>query len=215
MRGRLPYFVLFAVALVPACSGAAPSDLLATGGSVDVGTTSSSGGSGSSSGGKVDAASPQPDAGNNSSSSSSSGGSVPDASTTIDATAPIESGPPAQSVFCGDNSPECTSPEVCCATAAGNGNPPAVTFACTDPSQCAQGAIIECSSTADCPGGDVCCGEDLNGVYSQVTCTPQCTGTTSTGASEVQLCDPNANDCPTATPTCQKSGVLTGYYVCR
>jgi hypothetical protein len=216
MRGHPWSLLAFASAFVlaPACGGAAPSDLLGSSPSTNTGS-SSGGGSGSSSG----SSSGGTDAGTHyDASGSSSGGGLPEASTMPEAS-PVDTGPPAQSIYCGDGTPACSSPDVCCASADGMGNPPAVSFQCAAKDQCGTandpGAIIECSTTADCPASQVCCGDDLNGVYSEVACAAQCTGTTSSGASEVQFCDPSANDCPTATPTCQKSGVLTGFYVCR
>jgi hypothetical protein len=125
------------------------------------------------------------------------------------------------SIFCGTGQPECTSPSFCCATAEGTGTPPPIAYACdSNTNQCTgpegPGAVIRCAVTTDCPTGEVCCGADLNGVYSEVACTANaCTGTTGTGATEIQFCDPNANDCPVLTPLCQASSVLTGFSVCR
>jgi hypothetical protein len=101
---------------------------------------------------------------------------------------------------------------VCCATGTGAGQTPS--YRCqsqghTCNGNTGPGTIISCASTADCPGGEVCCGANNNGVYEQVSCQPTCTGTAPDGATLIQFCDPAAADCPNGGQ-CQPSQILTG-----
>ena len=79
--------------------------------------------------------------------------------------------------------------------------------------QAGPGTPISCADAADCPG-EVCCGDNLNGLYSRVSCAASCMGMTTGGATEITFCDPAGNDCPAGT-TCQPSQVLAGYNVCN
>jgi hypothetical protein len=110
----------------------------------------------------------------------------------------------------------CKDPSVCCATGTGQGMTPS--FKCQDATKAcgtatSPGTPITCAIGADCPG-EVCCGDNLNGFYSRVSCAATCTGTTTGGATEITFCDLTGNDCPVGT-TCQASMVLHGYNVCN
>jgi hypothetical protein len=200
-----------AVALAPACGGATdPHDLLG------------GGGNGSSSSGGVDA-------GRDTSThvgDDTDATAAPETGTTFDSsTGPMDSGftlpetsPPLEAGGAGFSCPPttCKVPRVCCATGTGQGNTP--TFTCQDASKAcgntsSPGTPISCAVAADCPG-EVCCGDNLNGFYSKVSCQATCTGTTTGGATEITFCDPQGDDCPAGT-TCQPSQVLAGYNVCN
>jgi hypothetical protein len=213
MRGRfvsmLSFSTLLAMALAPACGGATDSHDLLGGG-----------GGGSSSGGV--------DAGHDSSHvvGSVDSGAALDTGTKVDSsTGPIDSGgglpeasPLPEAGGGGFSCPPttCKDPSVCCATGTGQGMTP--TFKCQDANKpcgntTSPGTPISCAVGADCPG-EVCCGDNLNGFYSKVSCEATCLGTTTGGATEITFCDPAGADCPAGT-TCQPSQVLAGYSVCN
>jgi hypothetical protein len=82
---------------------------------------------------------------------------------------------------------------------------------------------IRCSSSAQCPSREVCCGVLFDGregqYYSEVACQPQCGGgggSSGAGgsASQFQFCDPAIpSDCP-RDMRCVASVVVDGYSVC-
>jgi hypothetical protein len=61
----------------------------------------------------------------------------------------------------------------------------------------------------------VCCGENVNGVYAQVDCQPDCTGTGPSGGDLITFCSQMAQSDCTGGMTCQPSQVLVGFYVCQ
>ncbi|HEY8039812.1 MAG TPA: hypothetical protein VIF15_08475 [Polyangiaceae bacterium] len=210
MRGRhLPRLAVVAFALAPACSGAASSELLSAGaagaGASDAGAETSEQGGGADASSQPEAQPPL-----------DSGGGVQDAG--LPETGVTDSGGAGggMTIFCPPS--PCAPPAFCCVTGAGQGNPPK--YACeTSPASCngngGPGTTVHCDRTADCAPGDVCCGSDYNGFYSDVSCRPQqqCGGN-GQGFQQVQFCDPHVGDCPQGT-TCQPSQVLPGYSVCN
>jgi hypothetical protein len=218
MRGAVcsPVLVL-CLAVVSACSGAAPSDLLAstysgttTEGGVDASVDSGNhdpGGHDASSGGQTDATTIH------------DSGDVQDV-VSVPETGVVETGGGGGGdVNCGSST--CAAPQqFCCVTGAGPGGNPS--YKCqSGQGNCGgsanPGTPVYCDKTADCPGGDVCCGAEYNGAggayYSDVSCQATCNGTGS-NPMQVQFCDPNGNDCPQGM-TGQMSQVLIGYSVCR
>jgi hypothetical protein len=216
MHGRtFPTVFVFAFlvcGVAPACSGASdPYDLLGTGGgtppadagkdtSTHVGTPDSGSGQ-------------QPD-----SSTAIDSGSVEDSSIGLpDSGEGPDTGPPPTTEFtCPPTT--CKEPQVCCATGEGQGE--TATYKCQTAGKTCQdtsgnaGTPISCASAANCPG-EICCGDNNgNSFYNKVSCEPTCTGTSSTGGTNVVFCDPNGNDCPTGT-TCQASQILQGFSVCN
>jgi hypothetical protein len=197
-----------ALVLAPlaACGGAAPSDLLTGTYSGPTGGVDASIDTGPVQGGGHDAGA-RPDVSTVQDSGGVADASVPD--TSVDETG----GGGAGTVFCGNDT--CTTPQqYCCVTGAGQGSTPS--YSCkmgqaSCGSTAGPGTPVHCDKTADCPSGDVCCGSDYNGYYADVSCQTSCTGT---GFTPVQFCDSSGSDCPQGM-TCQMSGVLTGYWVCR
>jgi len=84
---------------------------------------------------------------------------------------------------------------------------------CVSSSNCPHGGEtqVECAKTADCPMGDVCCGNyDTHAMmYTDVACM---TGMDCGGGT--QFCDPAANDCPHGAP-CRTSQALPGFHTCQ
>ena len=213
MRGRIlsvaSFSTILAMTLAPGCGGATdPHDLLGGGGggtssgSVDAGHDTSTHVGGGSDSGTFETGT----AGDSSTGPIDSGGGLPEAS------------PPPEAGGVGFSCPPttCKEPSVCCATGTGQGMTP--TFKCQDASKAcgnttSPGTPITCAVAADCPG-EVCCGDNLNGFYSRVSCAATCMGITTGGAQEITFCDPAGDDCP-ATMTCQASQVLTGFSVCN
>jgi len=214
MRRRLPAVVVTVLALVPACSGAASSDLLNPGGPA-FGTDAAvdAPGHGPSDSGAPDTQ-PVADAGG--------GGPVdtgaPDTGNVIDSGTGSSGGGP--TVACGTTMCELPS-SYCCVSGLDPGGGGTPSYKCdTNSGQCQAGSgtstPVRCDKTADCKSGYVCCGDNLNGVYSEVTCAQTCTGMSSQGGTYIQFCDPMVNDCPQGSgTTCQPSQALPGYSVCR
>jgi hypothetical protein len=213
MRGRtLPLLAFLALVLPPACGGSAdPNGLLhgsgsssGSGGGVDSG-----GGSSSSGGGHPDAGSPTDSGGGP---HDSSGGPV-DTGTAPEAS-PLPEAGGGDGFLCPPST--CKSPEVCCATGTGQGLTPTykcqpATHTCSDPT--GPGTPISCATNANCATG-VCCGDNENGFYTQVSCQPTCTGATPGGGVYVQFCNPASSDCP-PPGLCQPSQILLGFHVCN
>jgi len=207
-RRTVPVLAVALLALAPACSGAAQSDLL-TGpaGSSSGGTVERDGG--------IDSGRPVEDAG------------TPDG-TTVDASGPPDAGvpetggkdsgggPQGTQVLCPQNGQPstCNPGQVCCVS----GDPQAGTQTDTcDPSgaTCA-GTPVHCASAADCPNSEVCCGTqsyDPNTgsyMYSDVSCAKDCSG-----QGHYVFCDPqHPNACPNGTG-CGPSQLLQGFSVCQ
>jgi hypothetical protein len=205
------FFIVLATALAPACGGATdPHDLLSgagTGaGGHDAGVDTGSHYTPDSGGGTPDTSVPVVD----------SGVGVIDTGIGLPEASPPPDSGGGGSFTCPPGT--CTAPDVCCATGTGMGMTPtfkcqAATKACGNAA--GPGTPISCSSSADC-NGEVCCGENLNGYYSRVSCQPTCSGTGTGGGTLVTFCDPAASDCPVAAPLCQPSQVLgQGFDVCN
>lgn len=75
------------------------------------------------------------------------------------------------------------------------------------------GTPVSCTTSSQCPTGQVCCGEQHNSYYAEVSCQLDC-NSSSNGISQVQFCDPNAPDCP-PNDSCQASVYLIGFSVCE
>jgi hypothetical protein len=85
---------------------------------------------------------------------------------------------------------------------------------CAAGNSCGQGTPVHCDDTADCPSGQVCCGTDYTNIgYTDVSCRMTCGPSTFT-MTYVRFCDPNNNDCPSTSPNCKASTIITGYNVC-
>jgi hypothetical protein len=78
------------------------------------------------------------------------------------------------------------------------------------------GSPVRCTSSTQCPMGQVCCGSNANNFYSDVSCQPAPCSGSSGGVERVQFCDPQSpGDCPSDAPRCQQSTVLGGFFVCQ
>jgi hypothetical protein len=221
MRRSISFASLLFVVLAAACSGAADPHGLLGGGSDTTGgghdaspeaASSSSGGSTSSSGGT---SSGGPDASTVLDSGQVDTGVGIDTGTPLPEASPVETGPGPSAISCPPS--DCNAPSVCCATNTGQGNTPV--YKCQDANkQCSgsggQGTILSCSSGADCHNGEVCCGDNQNGFYLEVSCQATCTGQDTQGGVFIQFCDPAAADpCPVGQ-SCMPSQVLSGLNVC-
>jgi hypothetical protein len=60
----------------------------------------------------------------------------------------------------------------------------------------------------------VCCGDNQNGFYAEVSCQATCTGPSPSGGTYIQFCNLMTNPCP-AGWSCQPSQVLLGFNVCN
>jgi hypothetical protein len=133
------------------------------------------------------------------------------ASPTRDA-APLDSSevdgpPPSYSITCGTMT-TCDAPgQFCCLS----GLPATPTYACDGDSTSCGGiadAKIYCTSSTQCPGGQVCCGHVLPPAV--VTCQPTCAA-----ANDYVFCDPSApSDCPQGHK-CIASTRIVGYDRCN
>lgn len=204
-RRTLPAFVVALLALAPACSGAAQSDLLTRSG----GSGSSSGGGGSDAG--VDTGKTTNDAGTDA--TTNDAGNPPD--TGVPETGPKDSGgPQGPQVLCPQNGqPSTCSPgEFCCVS----GDPQTGQTDTCDPSgaTCA-GTPVHCARAADCPSNEVCCGTESydpntnSSMYTDVSCAKDCTGQW-----HHVFCDPqHPSDC--SGGSCGPSYLLQGFNVCQ
>ncbi len=129
-------------------------------------------------------------------------------------------------IWCGDNGGAgdvfCkSSSQVCCVTSdgfgGGGGGGGGINQACESSgiAACAGGLAVGCDDSADCSGGQVCCGTLTNDGYHSVQCQPSCTSTPATTA--VRFCDGSAakDECAPLGKTCQPSMRLPGYSVCQ
>ncbi len=208
MRRTLLHLIALAF-LVAACSGASGSEDLYKGSSFDGDGRSDAGssGGGSSSGGS---SSGGPSSGGSSSGGSSSGGSSSGGSSS----GGRDAGPPPDpGIYCGPNTHCTVDAQVCCADGLGGGQPPF--YACKPATATCTGVPIACDDAADCPG-EHCCGEfNPSTGYLSVSCRSACTGAVG-GNSLVELCDPKATPATcTGGMTCQPSGSLLGFSVCK
>lgn len=201
---------------VLACSGASQATFIGEPGTQD------SGNSASSSGGGFDATT---DARGNGSGSDA----TPDDSSNVgpeDAMgdgssgagdAALDAGPPGISCPQMGQANRCMSGETCCLTttttlAGTTQNTTCQTSTCS-------GTPLTCSSQANCPQGQVCCGTETDpsafarASYQDVSCAATCTSGPLDVPTRVQFCDPG-DTCPAGT-TCQTSTVIQDYTVCR
>jgi hypothetical protein len=142
-------------------------------------------------------------------------GSFVDAGAPADASAGGDDSGPAGTMSCGNAT--CTLPaEFCCVTFAPRGGQ--MQACATDPASCMGqgGSPVQCTSSTQCVGGQVCCGSNNNSFYSDVSCQPAPCVVPPHGVEQVQFCDPQApGDCPPNAPQCQQSMVLNGFFVCQ
>jgi hypothetical protein len=207
---RRPLIVIAVTILaVAACSGATGSEDLYQGSSV----SGSSGASGASSSGA--SSSGASSSGASSSGASSSGASSSGTSGVVDAGHDAAGADPG--IFCGGTPKPayCTvGSQVCCASGVGNGLPP--TYVCEVATATCGGIPIACDDPADC-GTQKCCGE-FNAAtgYVSVACRATCDGAAVNGDTFVELCDNAATltSCKAGT-TCQPSGSLVGFSICK
>jgi len=100
------------------------------------------------------------------------------------------------------NGQPCTAPNTCCTVTNMNGT----SVSCELPSACDGGRSIECTSKANCPSGDYCCGRAGTGGGGSTTCEATCP------MGSAALCDPaNGNaDCPMGDQCRTAGGGMTG-----
>ncbi len=113
-----------------------------------------------------------------------------------------------EGIACGNA--RCSSPgEFCCASPSG------VQSCSANANDClGQGNTpVSCSTSSQCPAGQLCCGEQHSGYYADVSCQLEC-NSSNNGVSQVQFCDTSAPDCP-ANTSCQASVYLIGFSVCE
>ncbi|HTQ47272.1 MAG TPA: hypothetical protein VMI75_31165 [Polyangiaceae bacterium] len=183
-----------ALALAWACGGSTASN--GNGGDDGGSSGSSSGASGSSSGasGSSSGTGGSSGAGSSSGTGSSSGAGSSSGSSS--------SGGVPMPYMC--NGQPCTAPNTCCTVTNMNGS----TLTCESPSMCADagGRSIECTSKANCPSGDYCCGRAGGAGGGSTTCEATC------GMGSAALCDPaNGNaDCPMGDQCRTAMGGMTG-----
>jgi hypothetical protein len=133
---------------------------------------------------------------------------IPDSGgNTGDAAPGVDGAVPSYSVSCGMTA-TCEAPgQFCCLS----GLPTTPTYACESDSTGCGGttdAQIHCTSSAQCPGAEVCCGHVLSPAV--VSCQPTCNG-----ANDYVFCDPSApNDCPQGHK-CMASTRIVGYDRCN
>jgi hypothetical protein len=222
---------LLASVLLSACSGTPAPDLLGTSGVTHDAGPSADGAAGAP--GEADATSAGDDGGAAPDASVGddapigppqpvdAGGSPPDTGTgvPVDAgaaqdsgTVATDSGPPAV-ISCGNTT--CPLPaEFCCVTFDQSGQQEACA---SDPGSCTGqgGSAVECTSSSQCPAGQICCGTKPNSnSYSDVSCQAAPCGSGS--VEQIQFCDPQGpNDCPPDAPQCQQSTILNGFFICQ
>jgi hypothetical protein len=120
----------------------------------------------------------------------------------------IDAGLPPYSIDCGGTT-MCSGPaQTCCVS----GAPGAQDDTCVADANSCNGPLttpVSCSSSSQCPAGEICCGREPNGTYTDVSCRSTCDGTT-----EFVFCDPNVpNDCPPGM-MCGPSTLLDGFNRC-
>jgi hypothetical protein len=111
----------------------------------------------------------------------------------------VDAGPPPM-ITCGMTTCDALT-QVCCVTFAGM----TINETCTGPTAC-MGAVLACTSAADCPMSEVCCGQ-LMGMSIDSQCAPSCMG----GFTNPQLCATSA-ECPMGE-MCRPA--FGGLMVCR
>lgn len=131
-------------------------------------------------------------------------------------------GSPSVQVLCGASTPgtpqTCTSPpDVCCLPYTLQGG------SCVgNPNACRNGSVISCTTGAECPQGQVCCGTKIQVTvqgqsqtrYDTIVCKTTC----DTAGNDVVFCSSSdtAHPCPQTRPTCRPSQLLPrGYDVCQ
>lgn len=212
MRRRvLPSVALLLSALGPACSGASSSSLLGPApppqepqGDSAAPDTGSLPPPEEDSGAAPDTSAPPVDTG------------IPVVdSGTVEDVAPPDANPTGARVLCPMKGipATCDPGQDCCVSTSGTGNQ---TDTCQTPGTHCNGAVVSCSSSSQCPNGEVCCGtETTNGgtpMYVQVSCATACVS--QGGQTKVTFCDPQKPQCPNGLQ-CAQSSVLQGFYVCR
>lgn len=201
-RGAAVPLIALLFAIAPACSGAAPTDLLTPGSSGTSDSGADTGKQGGSDAGSKDGTAPF-----------DSGNPVTEAGVPETGVKETGGGPQGPQVLCPQNGQPSTCPsgDFCCVTGDPQLGPQ--TDTCDPSGATCAGTTVHCASTADCPANEVCCGTLLvNGnsnMYTDVSCAKDCTG-----QNNVQFCDPQVNDCPN-NGTCSGSQLLTGYNVCH
>jgi hypothetical protein len=192
-RGFLVSFSLAVLALALSCGGSSSSELF-TGADSGADQAAPPEGAPQPEASSVDA--PRDAVG----STGDSGGHVRDA-------APADGQVPAYSVPCG-TSAACEAPgQFCCLS----GLPSNPAYACVSDSTSCLGledAKVSCTSSTQCPGGQVCCGHVLPPAV--VSCQSTCNA-----ANDYLFCDPSApTDCPPGHK-CVPSTRIVGYDRCN
>jgi hypothetical protein len=189
-----------------ACGGSGPSELFSGN------PTTDSGGSGG------DASMPQADSAPPPPNDSAAADSTPDMDSsssvldvyTVPEASPVDAPPPMWNVACGMTT--CSGPAQFCCVSGPTGNQTDTCVSGTNSCNGQADTPVNCSSSAQCPSGQVCCGRLSNGAYTDVTCRMTCGG-----SNEYVFCDPNSlpADCPSATPNCTMSTILDGFNRCN
>jgi hypothetical protein len=198
--------VVSAFVIAPAaCGGSGPSDLF-SGGAVD------SGGQGDDAMAQVDSWKAAPDdaaaAADAATAMDTSTVPTPDAYSAPETSA-VDAPGPTVTIPCG-MAATCSVPaQFCCVSVGPQGSQTDTCVSGTNDCNGQMETPIECTSSAQCPGGQVCCGRVNNGVYGQVSCRMSCSA-----AGEYQFCDPAMpGDCP-PTMACMPSTILDGFSRC-
>ena len=198
LHGTLAFLCSCVPGLVWSCSGARPSDLNS---GIAVTSVTAEGGS-------FDAAPPDAvgiDVG------------TVDAGTegaTADGPGAEDAAPYSGPLSCGNQNTCNTPSQICCVTFAGFAQNYRNMEAClASGTDCANegGTPVYCTSSSQCPGGQVCCGKNANMSvsYTEVSCQPSCNA-----HNDRVFCDPTLpNECPGSTH-CGMSTLLTAFYAC-
>jgi hypothetical protein len=187
-----------------ACGGSGPSDLFSGNGTVD------SGGAGDdSSSPQVDSGAPSPnDAAAADTFSAMDTSIMPPDAYSVPEASPVEASSPTWNVPCGTTT-VCEAPAQFCCVSGPQGSQTDTCVSGTNDCNGQTDTPVSCTSSSQCPRGEICCGRVTNGVYGAISCRMTCGA-----AGEYQFCDPTVmSDCPPMT-ACMPSTILDGFNRC-